>query len=66
MFRLGNLTRRSRRGTFSTGGIRGAALAGLGVLAWRWWRGRQGSESNRLSDRDRSFSEKTPHPGAQI
>ena len=51
-----NRTRRSRSG-FRPGGIRGAALAGVGMLAWRWWKNRKGSEATSNQHRDRSFSE---------
>jgi hypothetical protein len=38
---LGNKRQRVRNDTFSPSRIRGAAIAGLGMLAWRWWRNRQ-------------------------
>ena len=45
MFGLGNRNRgrRVRNDTFSGSRIRNAALAGVGMLAWRWWRNRQGN-----------------------
>jgi hypothetical protein len=42
MFGLGN-RRRSQGGTLGTTNLRRAALAGLGMLAFRWWRNRQNS-----------------------
>jgi hypothetical protein len=41
MFGFGNKRQRVRNDTFSPGRIRGAAIVGLGMLAWRWWRNRQ-------------------------
>lgn len=41
MFGLRNPGRRARRGTFSGTNLRNAALAGVGLLAWKWWRNRQ-------------------------
>jgi hypothetical protein len=45
MFGLGNRNRgrRVRNDTFGGSRIRNAALAGIGMLAWRWWKNRQGS-----------------------
>ncbi len=43
MFGLGKRSTRSglgRGGVFSGGGLRRAAIAGLGMLAYRWWRNR--------------------------
>lgn len=42
MLRIGS-KRRSRSDTFAPKRLGGAALAGLGVLAWKWWRNRQES-----------------------
>jgi hypothetical protein len=51
MFGFGN-TRNSRRqvrnDTFGGSNIRNAAIAGVGMLAWRWWRNRQ-SSGNQMS-----------------
>ncbi len=41
MFGFGNKRGRVRNDTFAPSRIRGAALAGIGMLAWRWWRNRQ-------------------------
>ena len=59
MFGLGN--RKSSRGrvrndTFGGSNIRNAALAGVGMLAWRWWRNRQ-SNAPHTNVEDRTFSE---------
>jgi hypothetical protein len=53
-----NFLNRTRRGrsAFRPGGIRGAALAGVGVLAWRWWRSRKGSETTHSQHRDRTYT----------
>jgi hypothetical protein len=50
-----NRTRRGRT-AFRPGGIRGAALAGVGMLAWRWWRNRKGSEATSSQPRNRTFT----------
>jgi hypothetical protein len=39
MFGFGNKKRRGD--TLAPNRLGGAALAGLGILAWRWWRNRQ-------------------------
>lgn len=43
MFGFGNRSRRVTRsgGTFGTRNLRNAAIAGLGMLAIRWWKNRQ-------------------------
>ena len=43
MFGIGNRSssRAGRGGVFSGGALRRAAIAGLGMLALRWWRNRQ-------------------------
>ena len=42
MFGLGNITRRrGRGGNFGRTSFRNAAIAGVGMLAMRWWRNRQ-------------------------
>jgi hypothetical protein len=61
MFGLGNKRRGVRNGTFAPNRIRGAALAGLGMLAWQWWRKRQAS-SQPGSNPDRSFTESARTP----
>ena len=42
MFGFGN-RRQVRNDTFSTSRLRNAAIAGVGMLAWRWWKNRQSS-----------------------
>jgi hypothetical protein len=56
MFGLKTNRRSARNETFSPSRIRGAALAGLGMLAWRWFRNRQAS-SNPTTNPDQNFSE---------
>ena len=65
MFGLGNKSRRVRNDTFAPNRIRGAALAGLGMLAWQWWRKRQAS-SRPGATPNRSFTEnpRATSPGA--
>jgi hypothetical protein len=71
MFGFGNRTRgRVRNDTFGSNKLRNAALAGVGMLAWQWWRNRQSSGQssgsfNRSStaNSERSFSE-TSSPAA--
>jgi hypothetical protein len=42
MFGFGRTSRRRvRSDTFAPTRLGGAALAGLGMLAWKWWRNRQ-------------------------
>ena len=62
MFGLGNRNRgrRVRNDTFSGSRIRNAALAGVGMLAWRWWRNRQGSAGHPTSYSDKSFNDTSP------
>ena len=61
MFGFGNKTRRGRNDTFASNRIRGAALAGLGMLAWQWWRKRQAS-SQPPSNPNRPFRENPRTP----
>jgi hypothetical protein len=56
MFGWGNKRRRGRNDTFAPNRIRGAAIAGLGMLAWQWWRKRQAS-SRPGRNPDRPFTE---------
>jgi hypothetical protein len=65
MFGFGN-KRRVRNNTFGAGRLRGAALAGLGMLAWKWWRSRQAGANRPTTYQDRSFSERTTHPADQL
>ena len=45
MFGIGNKDRRRvRYDTFGGSNIRNAAIAGLGMLAWKWWRNRQSND----------------------
>jgi hypothetical protein len=55
MFGFGNRNRgrRVRNDTFSGSRLRNAALAGVGMLAWRWWRNRQ-NPSQPTTYRERS------------
>ncbi len=55
MFGIGNRKLRARNSTFAPGRLRGAALAGLGMLAWKWWRNRQTSDT--ATNPDRVFPE---------
>jgi hypothetical protein len=41
MFGLGNKRRRARNDAFGRGKLGTAAMAGIGMLAWKWWRNRQ-------------------------
>jgi hypothetical protein len=62
---FGLKTRRSvRNETFSPSRIRGAALAGLGVLAWRWFRNRQASNNPTTTNPNQSFSGTSTRPGS--
>jgi hypothetical protein len=64
MFGFGNSRRRGRNETFSSSRVRNALLAGAGMLAWRWWKNRQGTHPS-VSQRDRfSESSRTPAAGA--
>ncbi|MFL5401590.1 MAG: hypothetical protein ACJ8BF_02105 [Gemmatimonadales bacterium] len=65
MFGLGNSKRRGRNDTFAPNRIRGAAIAGLGMLAWRWWRNRQSTgPSTTTHSQPFSESSRTPSAGA--
>jgi hypothetical protein len=65
MFGFGNNRRRGRNGTFAPSRIRGAALAGIGMLAWQWWRKRQETGRMRTSpNQPFSQSSRTPSPDA--
>lgn len=59
MFGLGSNKRRVRSDTFGSNRLRSAALAGIGMLAWRWWRNRQAT-GPATTNRDRRFSEPSP------
>jgi hypothetical protein len=60
MFGFGN-RRRVRNDTFAPSRIRGAALAGLGMLAWRWWRNRQASGQS-TTKVNRPYTDTTTRP----
>jgi len=61
MFGLGKNRRRARNDTFAPNRLRNAALAGVGMLAWRWWRNRQ--ETGRTTaDPANTFSERSTPP----
>jgi hypothetical protein len=59
MFGLGhsNRGRRVRNDTFGGSNIRNAAIAGVGMLAWRWWKNRQSNVNQPTSYQDKSFRE---------
>ena len=71
MFGIGNKDRRRvRNDTFGGKNIRNAAIAGIGMLAWQWWRKRQSNDQwsgrvNRSSSGspDQSFSESSAAGG---
>ena len=44
MFGFGSKRRRARNDSFGSGKLRTAAMAGIGMLAWKWWRNRQAGE----------------------
>jgi hypothetical protein len=57
MFGLGNRnrTRRVRNDTFGGSSMRNAAIAGVGMLAWRWWKNRQANQPSHY--RNQAFSD---------
>jgi hypothetical protein len=65
MFGIGRNKRRVRHDKFGPSRLRGAALAGLGMLAWKWWRNRQASGA-RPTTHDRPFTDPTAHPGSSF
>jgi uncharacterized membrane protein YebE (DUF533 family) len=59
MFGIGNRNQRGRRvrnDTFGGSNMRNAALAGVGMLAWRWWKNRQ-SANQPNNFQNQSFSD---------
>ena len=59
MFGIGNRNQRGRRvrnDTFGGSNMRNAALAGVGMLAWRWWKNRQ-STNQPNNFQNQSFSD---------
>ena len=67
MFGIGNRNRnRVRNDTFGSNKLRNAAIAGVGMLAWQWWKNRQsntpssgGMNRSTTGNSERSFSEET-------
>jgi hypothetical protein len=60
MFGIGNRNQRGRRvrnDTFGGSNLRNAALAGVGMLAWRWWRNRQSNANQPSSYQGQSFND---------
>jgi hypothetical protein len=78
MFGFGNRNRnRVRNDTFGSSKLRNAAIAGVGMLAWQWWRNRQSNTQsnsgwsggiNRSSsgNTEKSFSEETSTPAGRF
>lgn len=76
MFGFGNRNRnRVQNDTFGSNKLRNAAIAGVGMLAWQWWRNRQsnnqsntqwsgGSNRSASGSTEQSFSEETASPAA--
>jgi uncharacterized membrane protein YebE (DUF533 family) len=59
MFGMGNRDRRQvRNDTFGGNNMRNAAIAGVGMLAWKWWKNRQQS-GQQSSAGNRQFSEQS-------
>ena len=58
MFGFGsrNRARPVRNDTFGGSRMRNAALAGLGMLAWRWWKNRQANQSSNYQNQ--AFSDR--------
>jgi hypothetical protein len=63
MFGFGSNRRRVRNDTFGPGRVRSALLAGVGMLAWRWWRNRQAAGQPRNNQDRFSQEPRTPTPG---
>jgi hypothetical protein len=76
MLGFGNRNRnRVRNDTFGSNKLRNAAIAGVGMLAWQWWKNRQsntqskaqwsgGMNRSSMGNTERSFSEETSSPVA--
>jgi len=59
MFGIGNRDRRQvRNDTFGGSNMRNAAIAGVGMLAWKWWKNRQQS-SQQSNAGNRQFSDQS-------
>jgi hypothetical protein len=56
MFGSRKAKRYARNETFSPHRLRNAALAGLGMLAWKWWRNRQDTPGRTRTNPENSFS----------
>jgi hypothetical protein len=65
MLGFGNKRRRGRSETFAPNRLGGAALAGLGVLAWQWWRKRQ-APGRTTGNPERPYSSSSTTSGSQI
>ena len=64
MFGFGTSRLRVRNETFAPNRVRNALLAGAGMLAWRWWKNRQGAgQSTNKQDR---FTEGPRTPSAGV
>ena len=71
MFGLGNKDRRRvRNDTFGGNNMRNAAIAGIGMLAWQWWRKRRsntqspsGLNRSATGSSEQTFSESFPAGG---
>jgi predicted negative regulator of RcsB-dependent stress response len=46
--------------------MRNAALAGVGMLAWRWWKNRQGNANQTTHHQNQSFSDTTTRPAGSL
>jgi hypothetical protein len=57
MFGFGSNRRQVRNDTFGPSRLRNAALAGVGMLAWRWWRNRQSSSNQPHNYQNRNYSD---------
>jgi hypothetical protein len=62
MFGFGS-RRRVRNETFGPGRLRNALIAGAGMLAWRWWKNRQGAGQSPANQDRFAQGEKTPTSG---
>ena len=65
MFGFGSNRRQVRNDTFSPSRLRNAALAGVGMLAWRWWRNRQSSNQPQ-NYQNRNFSDTQTHSAGSL
>ena len=76
MLGFGNRNRnRVQNDTFGSNKLRNAAIAGMGMLAWQWWRNRQsnnqsstqwsgGMNRSPIGNTEQSFSEETSSSAA--